>query len=289
MWGLGVVLLAAVGVLGLKAFRTYRYQAAVLHPAPSSAVVPEELKDPRLRDVTLTTPRGLEIRGWYIPPTRGSAIVFLHGSPSTRLDLAREAAALSRHGHGVLLIDMPGHGESQGPPTWGAEHRAALESALDFLSHQPDVDASRIGVFGFSMGCAVAVRVAAGDQRIAALALAGAYTRLEDQLRYEFRSWGPVTYLPAIAANRDAGLPVDELRNEDYVPHLSPRPVLYIAGTADQAVPPSMAERLYALSGEPRELYLVQGAGHGHYADAGGDAYLAKVCAFFDKALAPHA
>lgn len=287
MWGLGLVLLAAMGAVGLKAFRTYRYQADVLHPAPSSAPVPEALKDARLRDVTLKTPQGLEVHGWYVPPTRGSAIVFVHGSPSTRLDLAHEAGALARRGHGVLLIDMPGHGESRGPPTWGAEHRAALESALDFLAHQPEVDASRLGVFGFSMGCAVAVRVASEDKRIAALALAGAFTRLEDQLRYEFRKWGPVTYLPAIAANRDAGLPVDALRNEEYVPRLSPRPVLFIAGTEDQAVPPSMAEKLYSLSGEPRELLLVPGAGHGHYAAAGGDAYLARVADFFDRALAP--
>ncbi|WP_163996413.1 alpha/beta hydrolase [Pyxidicoccus caerfyrddinensis] len=287
MWGLGVVLLAVVGALGLKAFRTYRYQAAVLRPAPSSVPVPEALRALRLRDVTLKTPQGLEVHGWYVPPTRGSAIVFVHGSPSTRLDLVREAEELARRGHGALLIDMPGHGESQGPPTWGAEHRAALERALDFLTHQPEVDASRIGVFGFSMGCAVAVRVAADDKRVAAVALAGAFTRLEDQLRYEFRAWGPVTYLPAIAANRDAGLDVDELHNEDFVPRLSPRPVLFIAGTDDRAVPPAMSQRLYALSGEPRDLLLVPGAGHGHYADAGGEAYLSRVGAFFDHALAP--
>ncbi|RJS27319.1 alpha/beta hydrolase [Corallococcus sp. H22C18031201] len=287
MWLLAGVL-GGCAVVGVKAWRTYRYERAALHPAFTSASRAGLPSDFQPRDVTLTFDAGAEVQGWYVAPRVGSAIVLVHGSPSTRLDLVHEAAALARRGHGVLLLDMPGHGESPGPATWGAEHRAAVRAGLDFLAHQPEVDPSRLGLFGFSMGSAVAARVASEDARVAAVALAGAFTRLDAQLTHEFGAWGPVTSVPAVLAARHAGLALDDLRPEVVVGKLAPRPLLLIAGTEDRAVPPDMARRLFSLAGEPRTLLLVPGAGHGHYAQTpDGDAYLARVGDFFDKSLAP--
>src|SRR3712207_7622089 len=42
----------------------------------------------------------------------------------------------------------------------------------------------------------------------------------------------------------------------------SPRPLLIVHGTADALIPVEHARRLYEVAGEPKELWLVDGAAH---------------------------
>lgn len=152
-----------------------------------------------------------------MPSKNGAAIVLAHGSSGTRADLLPEARALTGAGFGVLLFDFPGHGESDGKVTWGEPDRAAFEAAVTFAGAQPDVKDGRVGAFGFSLGSAVALAVAARDPRVKAVVLAGPLTTLEAQLSYENGSWGPVTQLPALWVQRGEGLPVDTMRPIDDV------------------------------------------------------------------------
>jgi alpha/beta superfamily hydrolase len=48
----------------------------------------------------------------------------------------------------------------------------------------------------------------------------------------------------------------------DFVGRVSPRKMLLIHGTADQVLPSSCSEEIYAEAGEPKELRLFKGAGH---------------------------
>jgi fermentation-respiration switch protein FrsA (DUF1100 family) len=169
--------------------------------------------------------------------------------------------------------------------TWGKDDQAAVTLAIDFVAAQPDVDARRIGAFGFSMGTSVVAHVAAKDSRIAAIVLSGAFTSQREQMLHEFRRWGPFTKQPAIWAATREGLAFDELRTSDVIALLSPRPVLFIAGTLDPVVPASMVRTLYSQAREPKALYVVPSATHGQYRLAGGDAYDAHVRQFFDRAL----
>ncbi len=49
------------------------------------------------------------------------------------------------------------------------ERLVAIQAALTYLAERPEVDASRIGLFGWSFGCSVGVWLAAIDDRIKAL------------------------------------------------------------------------------------------------------------------------
>ncbi|HEU4754035.1 MAG TPA: alpha/beta hydrolase [Armatimonadota bacterium] len=46
-------------------------------------------------------------------------------------------------------------------------------------------------------------------------------------------------------------------------PRVAPRPMLLVHGTADEVLPPSCSEQVYARAGEPKELVLYPGARHG--------------------------
>jgi pimeloyl-ACP methyl ester carboxylesterase len=278
--GVGFALFLAAAA---KAFRTYQWEASQFvgrnHPVPR----PSDASSVGLSDVAMRVPGGFVVRGWYLPSANGSAIVYAHGSPADRRQLLPEARALARRGYGALLVDMPGHGESEGPATWGEASRAAIRAAVDELASRAEV--RRIGAYGFSMSSSVVATVAAADPRIRAIVLAGAFTTIEAQLEHEFSQLGPLTRLPALAAARRGGLAMDELRTVDVISRLSPRPLLVISGTEDGPVPTQMTRALVAAAGEPKEFWVIQGAGHGDYGDVLGDAYFERLARFFDLSL----
>jgi dipeptidyl aminopeptidase/acylaminoacyl peptidase len=280
------VLAAASAGAATKAIRTYEYEVTQFHPARGPIAHPPASPElAALRDVSFTSADGTVIRGWYVPSKNRAAVVFIHGSPGNRSELLAEGRALARGGFGVLLFDMPGHGDSGGRVAWSGADRAALVAATDYVAAQPDVDPGRIGAYGFSMGSSITAQVAARDPRLRAVVLAGAFTTEEQQLRYEFRKWGPITQLPALWAARREGLAIDELRTATVIEQIAPRPLLLVAGDRDDAVPVAMTRELFDAARGPKELFVVHGATHGGYVGAMGDAYTDKIRGFFSQHL----
>lgn len=48
----------------------------------------------------------------------------------------------------------------------------------------------------------------------------------------------------------------------DSVKDLAPRPLLLVHGTADEVIPDGASQDVYSRAGEPREMVLIEGAGH---------------------------
>jgi dipeptidyl aminopeptidase/acylaminoacyl peptidase len=76
-----------------------------------------------------------------------------------------------RRGMATLTIDGPGQGESNVRETWVTldNFERAGSAAIDFLEGRPEIDASRIGTYGWSMGSYWAPRIAAHDSRVKAV------------------------------------------------------------------------------------------------------------------------
>ena len=130
------------------------------------------------RDVTFPATDGARLSGWYLPSRNGAAVALLHGASSTRAAVLPQAAVLSRHGYGVLLYDARGHGHSAGRAMdFGWYGDQDVSGAVTFLAGRADVDPTRIGVVGMSMGGEQAIGAAAGDPRIAGVVAEGATGR----------------------------------------------------------------------------------------------------------------
>ena len=237
-----------------------------------------------LLDVAFASRDGTPLRGWLVAPRNGATVVLCHGSGGDRRVMLDEARALVAGGFGVLLFDLPGHGESMGRVTYGATERAALQGALDFLGSRPDVDPARIGALGHSMGGYTLAQVAAVDPRVRAVVLTGTAGDAEEQTRAEYRHAGRVAQWGALLALRVRGMRLREMRPVDVVAAIAPRPLLVIAGTADETVPARLSRQLYDAAGRPSEFWLIEGAGHGGYGSVDGR-YGARLCAFFLNAL----
>jgi dipeptidyl aminopeptidase/acylaminoacyl peptidase len=242
---------------------------------------------PSMQTVELHTGDGLRLQGWFSAGSADSAVALVHGLGSNRAQLLSEAAVLVRHGHGVLLFDSRANGDSEGEDsTWGDRERFDVVAALDFLSSRPDVDPTRIGLYGFSVGGPPVALVAAADPRVRAVALGPTWTSLRDELADKF---------PALKAKSAAlagwifwsvGTDVDAVNPLAAIGRIAPRPLLLLSGSNDEDTPPAVMERL--LTHAPGAVrWLVQGAGHGGYARVDAAGLDRRLGCFFDRALLP--
>ena len=128
--------------------------------------------------LTLTTTDGVELAAWYLPGTNGAGVVVMHGAGSTRSGVLDQAAALVHGGYAVVLIDARGHGDSDGTAMdfgWYGDLDIAVGTT--FLASRADIDRTRVGVVGFSMGGEEAIGAAATDPLIRAVVAEGATGR----------------------------------------------------------------------------------------------------------------
>jgi len=87
---------------------------------------------------------------------------------------------------------------------------------------------------------------------------------------------------------RETGLTADDLRPIDEIARISPRPIFILQGGQDTVIPPDSAQRLFNAAGEPRRLWIGEGAGHVEMFDLMPDEYIRRVIAFFDETLEIH-
>ncbi len=124
--------------------------------------------------------QGTTLRGWFYPASGGTGeqacVVLQHGFSAVKeMWLDKYAEVFQEAGLSALVYDHPGFGASDavaGTPRleidpWqqirGAQH------AITYAQSRPDVDASRVGIWGSSYGGAHAMVVAAIDRRVKAV------------------------------------------------------------------------------------------------------------------------
>ena len=97
------------------------------------------------------------------------AVVFVHGAGCDHTVWQLPARWFAWHGHGVLAVDLPGHGRSEGPPLTGVADMGRWLGAL--------LDAAGVkqaAVIGHSMGAAIALEAAAAmPERVTRVGLVG--------------------------------------------------------------------------------------------------------------------
>jgi fermentation-respiration switch protein FrsA (DUF1100 family) len=203
---------------------------------------------PGARDVTLTTMDGLELAGWYLPAAAGQPTVLVaSGNAGHRGLRAPLAAALSRHGLGVLLFDYRGYGGNPGSPSEAGLARD-VRAARSFLLKQAGVAQGDLLYLGESLGSAVVVDLAR-EYPPAGLVLRSPFTSLADVGARHY------PLLPVRLLLRDR-FPVAELIGQVRVP------IAVVYGTADMVVPPEQSAAVAAAAGGEVRVIEVAGADH---------------------------
>ena len=127
------------------------------------------------QEVRIAMRDGRRLSAWYVPSRNGAAVLLSHGSGGSRGRVVAHVRMLARHGYGVLALDDPGNGESDGHSNGlGDNAQPAIAAGLDYLAHRPDVNPRRIAGFGLSLGGEVLLEAASRDRRLAAVVSDGA-------------------------------------------------------------------------------------------------------------------
>lgn len=283
------VIMLTVGLVVLDALFIVRRPHGVVELTP-------ELVGHPLERVTFSATDGVELVGWFIPhPDSQSVIVLSHGSGSNgpSLWLWGQGRFLYEGGYNIFVFDHRGHGQSPGRvTTLGPREVRDFVGAVRYLGSRADVDAERVGAFGISMGAGVVLAAAAEEPAIKAVVadsvLADLGVTVRDRMGKVDTRWGRIRYGTLLLGllNLITGENLANFRPIDAVPHISPRAVFLLNGADDwTGTNPDDARALYAAAGQPKELWIVPGAGHGMAYYVAREEYEERLLVFFDRHL----
>ncbi|MBI2862815.1 MAG: alpha/beta fold hydrolase [Chloroflexi bacterium] len=289
-WRNLLIFALAVAVLAFSVAYPYLQAYRLLHPPRAQAQATPADLGLTYEDVVFPS-QGALLQGWFIPATRREAIILVHGTPGERSSLLALVPPLHHQGYPILLFDLRAHGTSGGAmTTLGYLETDDVLAAVDFLSSRQEVDSEAIGALGLSLGAAAVLRAAGRSPQLRAIVADSSYSDLPALIRDQSRLGPPLWRLtmPLIWAFGEwqAGFRAADVSPLAAMPRISPRPVLLIHGTADDLVPYSHSERLYAAASNSTELWLVPDAGHVGALGMDEQEYDQRVVAFFDRAFA---
>ncbi|MBI5210738.1 MAG: alpha/beta fold hydrolase [Elusimicrobia bacterium] len=286
----------ALLVAACAAAASYWGAGVILYP-PNKAPVESfpELYGLAYEKVSFKTRDGLTLRGWFIPSGTGSDLTLLmcHGWGDSKGYLLDRTYFLNKaSGFNLLYFDNRSHGESEGRiTTIGYLETMDFDAAVDFLRERKPQALKRLGVFGMSMGAAVAILSMPRHPEIKAAVLESPFP----DYRNVVRRWAwinmRVPYVPLVwltiqmlrwrvgTAEVDAASPIRSVAG------IAPRPLFLIAAAEDLLMPPEDVRSLFDRAGEPKQLWVVPGAGHTECHAAAQAEYEERLTSFFRRNL----
>jgi hypothetical protein len=244
-------------------------------------------------DFTVRANDGIELRGWKVvpPSANGDWVLLFHSVSDNRTGDLGHAEFLLRHGYSLVMMDSRAHGMSGGDiATYGWKERHDTVAITDALYATEKV--RHLYAHGVSMGAAIALQSVAVEPRIAAVSAEDPFARLRE-VTYDYAGldvspflgkslFRPASIFAMRAVAKAGGFNPDEVSPEKAVAQ-RPFPVLLICGTCDHRIPCRHAEAIYAAATGPKELWIVQGAGHASALGQAPAEYENRVVSFFEK------
>ncbi|MFH0796068.1 MAG: alpha/beta fold hydrolase [Candidatus Omnitrophota bacterium] len=237
-------------------------------------------------DITFSAPGGPLLKGWLILSQKGKGtIVCLHGYPSNRSDIL-PAVSFLYPDYNLFLFDFRAMGESGGKiTTLGFREDADVLAAISYLRQKPETKNKPIGIWGYSMGGAIAILSAGKTREVKAVVTDSAFATLPEMIEiyYGQLKWlrKPLTFISCILVRAFFKMNPSEVNPEKKISQIR-CPILLIHAVGDPLVPVEHAKRLYRSAKNPKELLLLGTDSHGAVGE--GD-YQTRINRFYHKHL----
>jgi dienelactone hydrolase len=194
-------------------------------------------------------------------PARPPVVLFLSGLDSVKEEHATFERFFLRRGLATLTLDGPGQGETWYRMKMRVDWEVTAAAAIDYLLGRDDVDGTRVGVCGVSLGGYLAPRCAAFEPRLRAVASCGGLHSLEEgrlhrglHLARWLHIWGARDPSDLAARSRGATL-------ADCAGRIT-APLLVVHGAQDNLIPPDDAYRTYERAAGPKRWVLYPDGNH---------------------------
>ena len=190
-------------------------------------------------------------------------VLMIPGLDSTKEEVRSTEQTFLDRGLATFSVDGPGQGEAEYDVKIRGDWAPVAEVLYDAIGEQRDLDRSRLGVWGVSLGgyYSVAVTAALGDRVTAGVALAGPFNfgecwdGLPSLTRDTFR-------VRSHTADDDAARAVARTLDLSETAGQVTAPMLLVFGKKDRLIPYEQAEKVHAAV-PGSELMMLEEANHG--------------------------
>lgn len=219
------------------------------------------------RELTLVC-EGLKLRAWLGrgDPAKPAAVV-IHGLGDSLESYVEHAQLFRKRGMSALLVDLRGHGASEGShTTLGGRESADVRAGMQLLRDQ-GLAKNGLILMGHSMG-SVAVLLAAADQPdLRAVIVEAPYDTYRStvahhaKLLYGLPGWVPIIPLAIKAAEWRAGFDADAIDAVAAARRIK-APLLAIVDGADPRMTEEIVRRVVDAHPGPKRLWVAPGVDH---------------------------
>jgi uncharacterized protein len=248
----------------------------IYHPTQSDRLLAAESRLPKgnVHDVSIETTDGLILNGWHFLPKgkickdqkacdRALAqaewvVLYFHGNSGNRKRRDLDCRPFTGHGGHVFLFDYRGYGDNPGSPSESSLMSDARQ-LWKYVTEEREVPASRILIFGESLGGGVATGLSAelceAGTPPGGLILRATFSSLGDVGSHRY-PWLPVRWCL-----------IDRFPSVEHIPMVT-CPILQIHGERDRIVPIKFARKLFtaapdqSVSGVSKKFAALRFSGH---------------------------
>lgn len=235
--------------------------------------------------VSIATSDGYMMIGTYIksPIPTDKSVLIMHGLYQNRFMSISYVPLYQKLGFNVLLVDLRGHGESQGALTWGKNEITDIDKWMEYLKSQKG---NRIiGIHGISLGAAYALLHSGSSSPIKAdfYVEDSSYDDLSDIYQEKLQSFLQLDNNDAFivrilwfycqaAMYWHTGETMTTLSPLRAVLH-DQKPTLFLHGGADTLVSVNSMQKLYTACPSYKELHIFPNVQHAVAIAADPDEY----------------
>ncbi|MEM9835518.1 MAG: alpha/beta fold hydrolase [Bacteroidota bacterium] len=278
------LLLAFIGVEFIAPY-------AVLRPFRTNGTARPSNYGLQSSQLSVSSKDGAQLQGYWIEAntdTPRGIMMLVHGIGSCKEVWLPTARDLADIGITTIVYDGRAHGQSDGPYcTYGYLERHDIVAFVDHIKNRvPDLP---VGIWGNSLGGAVAIQAMSIDARIQFGVIESTFTDLE-QIVFEYKK----RILKGIGirflsnrilrkAGKIAGFPPEEVKPIESVQQVQ-QPIFLAHGDQDANINIKYGEALFEKLASPdKTFYRVEGGGHSDLGAAGGSDYSAAIRHFIQR------
>jgi dipeptidyl aminopeptidase/acylaminoacyl peptidase len=189
-------------------------------------------------------------------------VILCVGLDSTKEEMDFYETLLLDRGMATLPFDGPGQGEAEYTIPIRGDFEVPVKAVVDFIETRGDLDASRVGVMGVSLGGYYAARAAAFEKRLkACVSLSGPYSWVEVFDARNELSREAFKVRSHAKTMEEARKVAQTLTLEGAAKNIT-CPLYVVGGELDHLTPPHNAERIAAEASGPTVLNIVKGGNH---------------------------
>lgn len=266
---------------------------AIIQPQKINLSITPESLNLQSETLSIKVEDSIKLKGYWIESntieTKG-IMILIHGIGGCKEHFLGLAGNLANNGIASIVFDGRAHGESGGEYcTYGYYEKQDVSKIVDLIKQKNPI--LPIGIWGNSLGGAIAIQALEHDKRIEFGIIESTFTEL-DQIVYDYQKKmckGIGVRFITDAALQEAGkianFNPDEVKPIRSVANIQ-QPIFIAHGNHDENINYTYGKQLYDnTASKEKEFILVEGAGHFDVFAKGGKNYENKLMSFINKQL----